>query len=267
MPDTMTQLVKEFLEVHGYIVSTSIKMGKSKQNSNTESDVDIIAYRYKWPNENKKYYDTSLKNYIIGEVKSTYNGVDKSYFKEINESKFKAWNSKLVKRYVPQSKKQNILFCYSTTEGAIKQAKKQKIKIITATHMLTILAKIIINKSSKRYTYYIERPIYSTLRMLLYLLSEKSEEKYIPLNNILLDSKKFFDNKENKKFLVEALGAHKGIKDYVARDLEKDIIKELVERDKVPWIMKEAIIPNLNKTQKKSTIKILKNVLKQIQKN
>jgi len=143
MPDAMVQLAKEFLEVHGYIVSTSVKVPlKGKKVNRTESDVDIIGYRYKPPVDFWELpYDTTLENYIIAEVKGTHNGVDKSYFKDIKDNKFDKWNKKYLKRYAPSSKMQEILFCSHTTEEVEKEAKKNGIKIVTAIHMLKILSK------------------------------------------------------------------------------------------------------------------------------
>lgn len=178
MPDAMVQLAKEFLEVHGYIVSTSVKMRlKGRKAKRTESDVDIIGYRNKPPIDYLKLpYDRTLEKYIIAEVKSTHNGVDKSYFKEIKSSKFDSWNKEYLKRYAPLSQMQEILFCSHTTEEVISEAQKEGIKIVTAIHMLKVLSQIIKNKVEKPNAYYAERPIYSTLRMLIDLLNNPAKE-------------------------------------------------------------------------------------------
>ena len=178
MPDAMVQLAKEFLEVHGYIVSTSVKMRlKGRKAKRTESDVDIIGYRYKPPIDYWELpYDRTLEKYIIAEVKSTHNGVDKSYFKEIKSSKFDSWNKEYLKRYAPLSQMQKILFCSHATEETINKAKKEGIKIVTAIHMLKVLSQIINNKGEKSNAYYPERPIYSTLRVLIDLLNKPTKE-------------------------------------------------------------------------------------------
>lgn len=179
----MVQLAKEFLEVHGYTVSTSVKMPLKGKEKQTESDVDIIAHRYKKPlNFPRGIYDGSLNsNYIIAEVKGTLNGIKKGYFKEIYNKKFNAWNKKYLKRYVPLAKYQRILFCFNATQEIVNKAKAKKIQVITAAHMLNALSKIIISKiikekEKKKNTYYTEWPIYSSLRVLIYFLNEPQTE-------------------------------------------------------------------------------------------
>ncbi len=173
MPDALTQLAKEFLEVHGYVVSTAVKMRlKGRKAKRTESDVDIIAHRYKTPIGYRNLpYNKTLENYIVAEVKSTYHGVDKSYFKDIKEDKFDNWNERYLQRYAPLSKMQKILFCAHATEKVTKMAHSKKIKIITAMDMLKTLSQIINRKEEKQNTYYTEWPIYSTLRMLIDFLN------------------------------------------------------------------------------------------------
>ena len=72
MTDAMTQLTKEYLETHGYIVSTNVKANKKgRKAKRTESDIDIIAYRHQKRDE-KLPWDEGLDDckYIIGEVKT-----------------------------------------------------------------------------------------------------------------------------------------------------------------------------------------------------
>ena len=82
-------------------------------------------------------------------MKGTLNGIKKVYFKEIYNKKFKRWNREYLKRYVPLTKYERILFCFNATQETIDEAKAKKIQVITAAHMLKALSKIIINKIIK----------------------------------------------------------------------------------------------------------------------
>ena len=200
MTDAMVQLAKEFLEVHGYTVSISFKMPLKGKNGSTESDVDIIAHKYKNPrNLPDKIYDGSLNSdYIIAEVKGTLNGIRKRrYFKEIYTKKFNRWDKKYLKQYVPLAEYQRILFCFNATQEIVDEAKAKEIQVITAAHMLNALSKIIKEKNEKKNTYYTEWPIYSTLRELIYLLNEPQPEYS---DNLLLENLLWIDKPEHARY-------------------------------------------------------------------
>jgi len=213
MTDAMVQLAKEFLEVHGYTVSTSVKMPLKGKNGRTESDVDIVAHRYKKPFKGKTYDKLLNSDYIIAEVKGTLHGIPKEYFNEIYKKKFNNWDKKSLRRYAPLSKTQKILFCSHTTKEVIDEAEKDDINIVTAAHMLKALSNIIKKKKNKRYTYYTEWPIYSSLRELIYLLNgpQKEYKDNLLLKDLLWiaepkharDRNKFID--QNRKTLVKIL--------------------------------------------------------------
>jgi len=244
MTDAMVQLAKEFLEVHGYTVSTSVKMPLKRKEKQTESDVDIIAHRYKKPlNFPRGVYDELLNSdYIIAEVKGTLNGIKKGYFKEIYNKKFRRWNEEYLKRYVPLTKYQRILFCFNATQETVDEAKAKKIQVITAAHMLKALSKIIINKmikedGKKKNTYYTEWPIYSSLRELIYFLNEPKTEygDKLLLEDLLWITararyrnyrNKFID--QNRNTLVNLLQGETGHKrlDELMEKLKKENLEE-----------------------------------------
>lgn len=180
MPDAMTQLAKEFLELNHYIVSTNIKIPKSKNQ--TESDVDIIASSNKGSKTLADEFDLKYKT-IIGEVKNysissgkTLTEVYYSKFKHVEENPF---SRNRIKEYVRLSHKfDKVLFCKDIKPSVLKYAKKHKIKIITAVQMISYMARhykgLITNNAKRSHTYYPEWYNYNTLRILMDALADPS---------------------------------------------------------------------------------------------
>jgi len=211
----MTQLAKEFLRIQGFVVDINTKIPKKgRGNKSTDSDVDIIAYRYKTealePETEDCFKTFKLNNCVVGEVKSfdAYKGT----VKEVRDHKFGKWNGKNIKHRINYNVNDRVLFCRNASKTAKEFAENNDIKIITAAEIINAMGYRITNKHKKRHTYDPELPIYSALRDVMYFLSEnqgkkrkKSNEMLSDkiFNDLLLDKKGFL--KKNSKELWDLI--------------------------------------------------------------
>lgn len=234
MEDAMTQLAKEYLQTGGYLVDTNIKIGKISKKGKTESDVDIIAVTNKpWKDKNRKNLkrlEEIVKNkpsQLICEVK-TY-AVDYDSVRSIFNNKFNDWDEKnYVKKYTELSGRIWVLFCYDASDSSRKFAEGKNIKIITASDMIDDLITYIIKKTDKKSTYYKDRPIYSTLRMLIYLLNyptSKDNTRNIKLECLIqrLVEKKNGGNYQHPRDLKTFLKLNKNLIKELAKEAERRV--------------------------------------------
>lgn len=171
MADPTTELAKEFLEFHDYLVRKETKFYKSKDRKGTPSDIDIIATS---PRETK-FGKLILNENIIAEVKN-WEITKEKILDDIYEDKFQfiddepriAW--KQLKRYIPSKRFDRVIFCLATTERVYNYAfDEYRIKIITTGFIIKQIAELFKGKE-KRWTYYPERYNYNLIRAIMYYL-------------------------------------------------------------------------------------------------
>jgi len=171
MADPTTELAREFLEFHNYLVRKETKFYKSKEQKGTPSDIDIIAIS---PCETI-IGELKLRQIIIAEVKN-WQVVNKDTLDAIYEDKFQflddepAASWKQLKKYIPQRRFDKVLFCLATTEDVYNYAwKKYRIKIVTTGFIIKQIAELF-KERERRWSYYPERYNYNVIRSLMYYL-------------------------------------------------------------------------------------------------
>jgi len=172
LADPTTELAKEFLEFHNYLVRKETKFYKSKDMKGTPSDIDIIAIS---PRETK-IGDLMLKENIIAEVKNwqirkeeTLDDIYEDKFKFIDDEHQASW--KQLKKYLPSRRYAKAIFCLATTEDVYDCAwKKYKIKVITTGFMIKQIAQFFKEEEGRRWSYFPERYNYNIIRSIMYYL-------------------------------------------------------------------------------------------------
>lgn len=229
MADPMTELAKEFLEIHNYIVRKETKFYKKMKNGKpfqTASDIDIIAIRPK----PTKINDIKFGKNIIGECKNA-EIVSREKLREIYNGKFRhienpRISSAQLKKYLSGKSFDKIIFCQATTDDVYKYAlKKYGIRIITSGFIINSLINYV-KTSDRNWSYYPEWYHYNTIRtIMLYLYYTKYKD------NLTLEDLVWIDPKKNKQYrngFVE-LNA-KFLEEFVYRETSYDIIKNLIKR-------------------------------------
>lgn len=172
LADPTTELAKEFLEFHDYLVRKETKFYKSKDMKGTPSDIDIIAIS---PRETK-IGDLMLKENVIAEVKNwqikkeeTLDDIYENKFKFIDDERQASW--KQLKKYLPSRRFDKAIFCLATTEDVYDHAwRKYNIKIITTGFMIKRIAQFFKEEERRRWSYFPERYNYNIIRSIMYYL-------------------------------------------------------------------------------------------------
>jgi hypothetical protein len=196
MADPTTELAKEFLEFHNYLVRKETKFYKSKKPKGPPSDIDIIAIS---PKRLRKG-NFELKENIIAEVKN-WQITKKETVDEIYKDKFKyidkfevSW--KQLKNYISSKRFDKVIFCLATTDDVYNYAlKKYGIKIITTGFIIKQIAKFF-KESPRRWTYYPERYNYNLIRSIMYYLYKSYQWK----DKLTLEDLVWIDPKEEPRY-------------------------------------------------------------------
>lgn len=146
MPEYYVSLVKEYLELQGFIVKTETKY---KKETNW-GDIDIIAVRVK---------DNLVTESIVGEVKGEYK--TEKEIEEINDEKFEnRYVKKALNEYLGSTNYRKYLHCWSWEPHRREYAKKLGITAVffgeIVDFMLGIIARalenvLLLNGLSKSY--------------------------------------------------------------------------------------------------------------------
>ena len=156
MPEYYVSLVKEYLELQGFIVKTETEYKKEKN----WGDIDIIAVRVK---------DNLVTESIVGEVKGEYK--TEKEIEEINEEKFEnRYVKKALNEYLGSTNYRKYLYCWSWEPHRREYAKKLGITAVSFGEIVEFMLGII--RERKGYFYLMDYP---NLMLLQYLWSEKWE--------------------------------------------------------------------------------------------
>jgi Holliday junction resolvase-like predicted endonuclease len=154
MPEYYVSLVKEYLELQGFIVKTETKY-KEKKNW---GDIDIIAVRVK---------DNRVTESIVGEVKGEYK--TEKEIEEINEKKFEnLYVKKALNDILGATNYRKCLYCWSWETHRREYAEKLGIAAVSFDEIVDFMLEILAKR--KGYFYLMDYP---NLMLLQYLWKEK----------------------------------------------------------------------------------------------
>jgi len=244
MADPTTELAKEFLEFHNYLVRKETKFFQNRELKGTPSDIDIIAVRPMGPSLG----DLEVENNIIAEVKNwqitkeeTLVDIYDAKFKFIDENPRTAW--KQLKKYLPNRKFDKILFCLATTEKVHDYAWEQYgILIITTGFMIKQIAQLF-RESDRRWSYYPERYNYNVIRSIMYYLYNCYKWK----DKLLIEDLVWVDPVDDPRYRNNFVKLNsKFFEEFVYRETDSTVLTNLIDRlaNKYPTWFKRKLKSN-----------------------
>jgi len=154
MPEYYVSLVKEYLEMQGFIVKTETKYKKEKN----WGDIDILAIKIK---------NGKIVEFIVGEVKGEYKTPKE--VRKINEEKFEnPFVKQKLKELFGSTKYKKYLYCWSWTSKSIETAKELGITPVSFTEIINYMLEKV--KEHKGWFYINDYP---NLMLLQFLQSQK----------------------------------------------------------------------------------------------
>lgn len=232
MADPTTELAKEFLEFHNYLVRKETKFHRTKELKGTQSDIDIIAISPKGIVHN----DLELKENIIAEVKN-WSITKKQTLDEIYKDKFKFIDDrpkesrKQLRNYLPHMRFDKVIFCLATTEDVYNYAlEKYGIKIITTGFIIKQMAKLF--KAKPRWTYYPEWYNYNIIRNIMYYLFQC----YNWRDKLLLEDLVWIDPAQESRYRNQFVKLNsKFFEDFVLYETSSEVFINLINKYAEKW--------------------------------
>jgi len=233
MADPTTELAKEFLEFHNYLVRKETKFHRSKELKGTPSDIDIIACAPR----NTKIGELELKENIIAEVKN-WAIMERETLDEIYETKFRFIDAKpsiswkQLKKYIPSKKFDKIVFCLATTEDVYNYAlRKYGIKIITTGFIIKQIAKLF-KERERRWSYYPEWYNYNIIRSIMYYLYECPKWK----DKLILEDLVWIDPGKESRYRNQFVEINsKFFEDFVFYQSSSEVFVKLINKYAEKW--------------------------------
>lgn len=228
MADPTTELAKEFLEFHDYLVRKETKFLRSKKLKGTPSDIDIIAIS---PRETK-IGELELKENIIAEVKNwqimkeeTLDDIYENKFQFIDDEPRISW--KQLKKYIPHKRFDKVIFCLATTEDIYNYAwEEYKIKIITTGFIIKQIAELF-KERERRWSYYPERYNYNVIRSILYYLYNCYKWK----DKLMLEDLVWIDPIEEPRYRNQFVMLNsKFFEEFVYHQTHREVLINLINR-------------------------------------